>query len=127
MKACEVGEEKKRKRAMPGPSEGSSSGAPPKYRMIYTPPTGQPALTSTIVLGQPPTAAAYPPSSSTAAAVAGSQPPQQLTPIGYPCYNCEKIGRFAKDCHRPKQSNAPRFPTIGVNQHRGQQRGLKVP
>jgi hypothetical protein len=41
MKACEVAEEKKRKRAMPRPSGGSSSGAPPKYRMIYTPPMGQ--------------------------------------------------------------------------------------
>jgi hypothetical protein len=42
MKACEVAEEKKRKRIMPGPSEGSSSGAPLKYRMIYTPSVGQP-------------------------------------------------------------------------------------
>jgi hypothetical protein len=42
MKACEVAEEKKRKRAVSGPSGGSSSGAPLKYRMIYTPPAGQP-------------------------------------------------------------------------------------
>jgi hypothetical protein len=42
MKACEATEEKKRKRAMSGPSGGSFSGAPPKYRMIYTPPAGQP-------------------------------------------------------------------------------------
>jgi hypothetical protein len=40
MKACEAAEEKKR--TMRGPSGGSSSGAPPKYRMIYTPPAGQP-------------------------------------------------------------------------------------
>jgi hypothetical protein len=38
MKACEATEEKKRKRVVSGPSGGSSSGAPPKYRMIYTPP-----------------------------------------------------------------------------------------
>jgi hypothetical protein len=42
MKACEESEEKKRKRAVSGPSGGSSSSAPPKYRMIYTPPVGQP-------------------------------------------------------------------------------------
>jgi hypothetical protein len=42
MKACEAAEEKKRKREVSGPSEGSSSGAPLKYRMIYTPPAGQP-------------------------------------------------------------------------------------
>jgi hypothetical protein len=40
MKACEVAEEKKRKRAVSGPSGGNSSGAPPKYRMVYTPPAG---------------------------------------------------------------------------------------
>jgi hypothetical protein len=42
MKACEVADEKKRKRAMPGTSEGSSISAPLKNRMIYTPPVGQP-------------------------------------------------------------------------------------
>jgi hypothetical protein len=42
MNACEAAKEKKRKRAVSGPSEGSSSAAPPKYRMIYTPPAGQP-------------------------------------------------------------------------------------
>jgi hypothetical protein len=42
MRAYEVAEEKKRKRAVSGPSGGSSSGASPKYRMIYTPPAGQP-------------------------------------------------------------------------------------
>jgi hypothetical protein len=42
MKACEVVEEKKRKRVVSGPFGGSSSCAPLKYRMIYTPPVGQP-------------------------------------------------------------------------------------
>jgi hypothetical protein len=43
MKPCEAAEEKKkRKRAMLVPSGGSSSGAPLKYRMVYTPPAGQP-------------------------------------------------------------------------------------
>jgi hypothetical protein len=42
MKACEAAEEKKRKRAVLGPSGVSSIGAPLKYRMIYTPPIGQP-------------------------------------------------------------------------------------
>jgi hypothetical protein len=42
MKACEVAEEKKRKRAVSRLSGGSSSGAPLMYRMVYTPPAGQP-------------------------------------------------------------------------------------
>jgi hypothetical protein len=44
IKPCEAAEEKKRKRAVSGPSGGSSSGAPLKYRMIYTPPVGQPVI-----------------------------------------------------------------------------------
>jgi hypothetical protein len=42
MKACEAIEEKKRKRTVPRPNGGSSSGAPLKYRMVYTPPVGHP-------------------------------------------------------------------------------------
>jgi hypothetical protein len=42
MKACEAAEGKKMKRTVSGPSGGGSSSAPLKYRMIYTPPTGQP-------------------------------------------------------------------------------------
>jgi hypothetical protein len=34
-----------------------------------------------------------------------------------------KIGHFTKDCCQPKQGNAPRVSAIGVNQHRGHQRG----
>jgi hypothetical protein len=41
MKACEVAEEKKRKRVVSGPFGGSSSIAPPKYHMIYIPPALQ--------------------------------------------------------------------------------------
>jgi hypothetical protein len=42
MKACAEAEDRKRKKIMPGPSGSSgSSGAPPKYRMVYTPPSGQ--------------------------------------------------------------------------------------
>jgi hypothetical protein len=51
------------------------------------------------------------------------RPPQQFTPVGYPCYNYEKISHFAKDCRQPKLGNAPHVPAIGVNQHRGLQRG----
>jgi hypothetical protein len=42
MKAVAEVDEKKRKKMMPGSTgSDSSSGAPPKYRMVYTPPRGQ--------------------------------------------------------------------------------------
>jgi hypothetical protein len=42
IKVCEVVEENKRKRTMPGSTGGSSSSAPPKYHMVYMSPAGQP-------------------------------------------------------------------------------------
>jgi hypothetical protein len=42
MKSCEAAKEKKRKRAVSRPSGFSSGGGPPKYRMMYTRPMGQP-------------------------------------------------------------------------------------
>jgi hypothetical protein len=42
MKAVAEDDENKRKKTMPGSiGSGSYSGAPPKYRMVYTPPGGQ--------------------------------------------------------------------------------------
>jgi hypothetical protein len=42
MKAVAEVDEKKRKKMIPGSTGcGSSSGDPPKYRMVYTPPVGQ--------------------------------------------------------------------------------------
>jgi hypothetical protein len=41
MKVVAEADEKKRKRMMPGSTGiGSSSGVPPKYRMVYNPPGG---------------------------------------------------------------------------------------
>jgi hypothetical protein len=34
-------EEKMRKRALSGPSEDSTEGAPPKYHLVYTPSAGE--------------------------------------------------------------------------------------
>jgi hypothetical protein len=127
MRACEVAEEKKRKRAVSGPSGGSSSSASPKYRMIYTPPAGLSRRPPSQFWGNHPQQQQQrynraPPVQQQQQQVA-VRPPQQFTPAGYPCYNYGKIGHFIKKCRQPRLGNAPLVPAIGVNQHRGQQRG----
>jgi hypothetical protein len=139
MKAVAEADEKKRKRMMPGSAgSGSSSGAPLKYRMVYTPPGGQlrrpqqqqnwvyrPQFQPRQFLQQQPqqqhqqlnSAPTPPPQQAT------TRPPQQFPTNNFPCFNCEKMNYFARECRLPKQSNSPRALAPVVNQQRGHQKG----
>jgi hypothetical protein len=87
-------EEERKKRPLPGPNGGAS----PKYRLVYTPPSGQPR---------------GPPSSQQWS----QRPPQQMAPcrpiylrlaappraphptgVGFPCFNYGQIGHISHEC-----------------------------
>jgi hypothetical protein len=85
MKACEAAEEKKRKRAVSGPSGGNSSSAPREVPHDLHPTRGTATPPSATVLGQSPIAAVatvQPRSTSTIAVAAGGS---QATPAVYAC------------------------------------------
>jgi hypothetical protein len=114
MKAVAEAYEKKRKKMMPGSAgSGSSSSAPPEYRMVYTPPRGQlrrpqqqqnwgnrpqfqpqqfqqqqpQQQRQQQQFNRPPT----PPLQEVAV-----RPPQQAPNHSFPCFNCGKLGHFAR-------------------------------
>jgi hypothetical protein len=117
MKAVTEADEKKRKRVMHGfDGNGSSSGVPSKYRMVYTPPGGQ------LHRPQQQQNWAYRPqfqpqqfqqqqqqfnhAPTPLPQQAAIRPPQQFPASNFPCFNSGKMGHFTRECHLPKQSNS---------------------
>jgi hypothetical protein len=46
--------------------------------------------------------------------------PQKTEVINAPCFNCERVGHFARQCPKPKKGKAPRVSASMVIQPRGQ-------
>jgi hypothetical protein len=92
-------EEKRGKRAAPGPS----GGAPAKYRLVYTLSAGQPR--------SPPPQQQWGYRTPEQVALRPPAHPQQPAPpralqtagLGYPCFNYGRPGHFAQDCRQPQQ------------------------
>jgi hypothetical protein len=45
-----------------------------------------------------------------------ARPPQQFTPMGYPCYNYRKVGHFTQVYRQLRQGTSPCTPAPVVNQ-----------
>jgi hypothetical protein len=141
MKVIAEADEKKRKKMMPGSAgSGNSSGAPPKYRMVYIPPGGQlcrpqqqqnwgnrPQFQPRQFQRPQPqqqwqqqqfNRAPTPPLQQVAV-----RPPQQAPSHSFPCFNCGKLGHFTCECLMPKQSNSPQATASMANHQKGPQRG----
>jgi hypothetical protein len=112
-------EEKMRKRASSRPLEDSTRGAPPKYRLVYTPSVGK-----SQVLPPPPQWDHHPPQQhmlpqlpvQTQQPILPRAPQLKTTVVKAPCFNCGCVGHFAWQCPEPNKSKAPRYPASMVIQ-----------